>query len=248
MTQPSYPCLASRTVWITGGASGIGADFVAGFLAQGARVGFFDRDRDAGQALAAETGAHFVPVDLADGAALSAAAETLAAGLGWPDILVNNAATDYRHCLDDLSTDEWDHGQALNLRAQAFMAKAVLARMRARADGVILNLTSNSALLGLEGYPGYVAAKAGIIGLTKALARAEGRHGIRVNAIAPGWVMTARQRRDWVTPEALAETLKSQSIPEEIQLSHVTALALFLASSGARMITGQTLVVDGGRT
>jgi NAD(P)-dependent dehydrogenase (short-subunit alcohol dehydrogenase family) len=248
-----YPDLDGRHVFITGGGSGIGAYFVHAFASQGAQVSFVSLHADAGEALCAAvaaTGAPrpvFTACDIRDAGALQAVIAARTAAAGPVSVLINNAARDQRHTVETLDVAEWDDLMATNLRPQFFAIQSVVTAMKAAGEGSILNVGSNSANLGLAGYPAYVTAKAAITGLTKALARELGPHGIRVNALVPGWVMTAKQKALWVTPEGLAECLAQQSLKRTIDGEDVAEAALFLASRAAGMITGQALLVDGGR-
>lgn len=248
-----YRDLEGASIFITGGGSGIGAYFVHAFAEQGARVAFVSLTADAGEALcdAVERKCGLRPFyqscDIRDVAALQVAIDAAAARHGAIDVLINNAARDTRHSVEDFSVADWDDSFATNLRPHFFTAQAVAKGMAAKGRGSIINVGSNSANLGLAGYPAYVAAKAGIVGLTKALARELGPKNIRVNALIPGWVMTQRQKKLWVTPEALAACLDEQALKSEISGEDVAQAALFLASSAAAMITGQSLIVDGGR-
>ncbi len=243
-----YEDLAGRAVLVTGGAQGIGRAIVRAFARQGSRVAFLDLADDAGQALAAETGATFACVDLTDVDATRAAIADLDAAMGPFGVLVNNAAWDERHAIADVTPELWDRVQAVNLRHQFFVTQAVLPGMESLGGGSIVNLSSTSYLLGVTGMPGYIAAKAGISGMSRSLARELGPRGIRVNAVLPGWVMTERQEERWVTDAALAQTLAAQCLPVAIQPDDVPPLVLFLASSASRMITGQALAVDAGVT
>ena len=248
-----YPDLDGRHVFVTGGGSGIGAYFVHAFATQGARVSFVSLHADAGEALCAAVAAagaprpSFTACDIRDAGALQAVISARAEAAGPVSVLINNAARDQRHTVDSLDVAGWDDLMATNLRPQFFAIQSVAAEMKARGDGAIINVGSNSANLGLAGYPAYVTAKAAITGLTKALARELGPHGVRVNALIPGWVMTAKQKALWVTPEGLAECLDQQSLKRTIDGEDVAEAALFLASRAAGMITGQALIVDGGR-
>lgn len=248
----AYPGLRDRVVLVTGGATGIGADIVRAFAGQGAKVAFLDIQADPAAALLQELGtlAHpllFMRCDLTDLAALKAAADAVAAGLGPVSILVNNAADDTRHRLDDVTPDQWDRTLDINLRPQFFAAQAVAPMMRRLGGGAIINLSSIAWRLGADEMPGYGAAKAGVLGLTRALARALGPDGIRVNAIEPGAVMTDRQRRLWYpTPESVSVMVERQILKSPILGSDIARAALFLASDEARMITAQSLIVDAG--
>ncbi len=240
-----YPSLAGRTVFVTGGATGIGAAFVEAFHDQGARVEFVDRDTVAGRALAERLpGAGFAAVDVTDVAALEAA--ILAAGP--VTVLINNVANDTRHAPEDLDGAAWRANLAVNLDPVMAASRAVKPAMAAAGGGAIINLSSLNALLGPGDMPAYVAAKAAILGLTKSLARAWGAQNIRVNAITPGWVVTERQLALWLTPQAEADWMKQTALQGRIEPADVARLALFLASDDARMITGQNHVIDGGRT
>jgi NAD(P)-dependent dehydrogenase (short-subunit alcohol dehydrogenase family) len=248
MTTARFPDLQGASVLVTGGGSGIGAALVEGFAAQGAKVALLDIQDSAGFAadVAARTGAEvlFLPCDLTDTAALDDAIDRAVAAHGPLRALVNNAANDLRHDIATVTPEEWDASLAVNLRPVLFASRKAAARMP--PGGSIVSFTSISQHLGLPDLAPYVAAKAGIIGLTRSLARALGPRGIRVNAIAPGWVMTEKQRRLWVTPEGLAEFLTKQALPQEIMPEDMVGPTLVLASQASRMVTGQVLAVDAG--
>lgn len=255
-TTALYPCLRERQVLITGGASGIGAAMVAAFAAQGARVAFLDIDDGAAGSLLHQLEADLQPplhpplyrhCNLQDLDALRSTLKALAASMGPVQVLINNAARDDRHQLEEVTPALWDELIGVNLRHQFFASQAVLPAMAQAGAGVILNLGSITFLRGHPDLPIYGTAKGGVVGLTRALARQWGPHGVRVNCIIPGWVLTERQQRLWLTPEADAERLRSQSLKDWIRPEDVARLALFLASDEARMITGQNLVIDGGR-
>ncbi len=243
----TYPSLSGRVVLVTGGAQGIGAAIVRGFVASGARVGFFDIAAEAGEALAEETGARFFSVDLTDVAAIEAGVRALSAKLGPVSVLVNNAAWDQRHPIGDVTVELWDRIQAVNLRHTFFVTQACLPGLR-ETRGSIVNLSSTSYVLGVPGMSGYVAAKAGIVGMTRSLARELADDGIRVNAVLPGWVMTERQKALWVTEEAMAETIARQSVKRELLPEDMPPMVLFLAADDSRAISGQAFHVDGGIT
>lgn len=247
-----YASLAGRAVYVTGGASGIGAELVRGFHANGALVTFCDRDAAAGQALAGDLSdggapAHFAALDLRDIAALRDSIAETARSSGPIRVLVNNAARDDRQAIAEVSPTDFDAHLAVNLKHQFFAAQAVAPQMAAAGGGAILNMSSVNVVLGAPDLAVYTTAKAGVLGMTRALARAFGPQNIRVNAILPGWVMTARQKALWVTPEALSETLAAQCLKDTLVPRDVARLVLFLASDDARMITNQSFVVDGGR-
>jgi galactose dehydrogenase len=250
---PEYPELRNASVFITGGGSGIGAYFVHAFAMQGARVAFVSLDESSGQRLCADVEQRgglrplFVPCDLRDLEALRGAMAQAAGAHGAISVLINNAARDDRHSLAGATAESWEDAMNTNLRPYFFSSQRVAAAMAGLANASILNIGSNSALLGIAGYPAYVTAKAGIIGLTRALARELGPQGIRVNALIPGWVLTERQKQLWVTPAALQECLDQQCLKRAMLGPDVAGPALFLASQSAAMISGQSLVVDGGR-
>lgn len=242
-----YPDLAGKGVLITGGASGIGAAMAQAFAAQGCQVAVLDRDAAAGAMLAARHGVKVYSCDVADIAALRATIGEAVAQIGMIRVLINNVANDARHTLDAITAESFDDSIHVNLRPHVFAAQAVAPFMRAEGGGSIITLGSNAAALGLAGYPLYVAAKAAISGLTKALARELGPANIRVNAVAPGWVKTERQEKLWITPEAEADLMQSQCLKRWILPADIAAGVVFLASDSAAMITGQTLIIDAGR-
>jgi NAD(P)-dependent dehydrogenase (short-subunit alcohol dehydrogenase family) len=243
----TYPSLAGRRVFITGGATGIGAALVTAFAAQGAVVGHVDLAAEAAAILAEAPPAApwFRALDVTDTAALKAAIADFATHAGGLDVLINNVANDSRH--DPLAVDEtrWRSLMAVNLDCGFFAAQAAIPLMP--AGGAIINFSSINALLGPAGMPAYVAAKSAIVGLTKALARQYGPDAIRVNAILPGWVVTQRQLDLWLTPEAEADWMEQVALKQRILPEDVANLALFLAADDSRMITGQAMVIDGGR-
>ena len=241
-----YPSLEGRAVLVTGGASGIGAAIVRGFVRSKARVAFLDIDEASGEALAQETGALFLPCDLTDIPALKAAVAQAESRLGPIRALVNNAANDQRHKLEEVTPDEWDQSQDVNLRHQFFAAQAVLPGMRGAGGGSIVNLSSVAWMFGSPDLVPYTAAKAGIVGLTNSLGAAFGPMGIRVNAVAPGAVMTERQMRLWHTPETKARMIQLQALKSDLLEEDVADAVLFLASDDSRMMTKQCLTVDGG--
>jgi NAD(P)-dependent dehydrogenase (short-subunit alcohol dehydrogenase family) len=240
--ETTYPSLEGRRVLVTGGASGIGAEMVRGFARNRAQVTVLDIDREAGTTLAREHGVRFVECDLRDVGALRSAV----ADVGPVTVLVNNAADDQRHALEDITPEQWDAAQAVNLRHQFFVAQAVIPDMRAAGGGSIINLSSVAWRRGTKDLVTYATAKAGVVGLTNALAAAVGVDGIRVNAIAPGAVMTPRQMRLWHSPETRERLVAAQALPRDITERDIAAAALFLAADDSRMITRQCLYVDGG--
>jgi NAD(P)-dependent dehydrogenase (short-subunit alcohol dehydrogenase family) len=252
MPSARFPDLVGASVLITGGGSGIGAALTEGFVRQGANVAFIDVAEKPSLALAdrleKDVGKRplFLSADLRDIEALRGAVAEAAGAHGDVTVLVNNAAFDERHQVEDVTEAFWDDNQAINLRPHFFTAQAVAPGMKRAGKGSIINFTSTSFLINHPDMPSYTAAKAGIIGLTKGLAGKLGPDGIRVNAIAPGWVMTERQKTKWVTKEALAAHIGKQCIREAMQPDDMVGPVLFLASDAARMLTAQTLIVDGG--
>jgi NAD(P)-dependent dehydrogenase (short-subunit alcohol dehydrogenase family) len=246
MKYATYPSLKNEAVIVTGGASGIGASIVEHFMEQGARVSFLDLDAEAGRALAAQTGATFAQCDLRDIEALRQAIARFENTLGPTLALVNNAARDDRHAIEDVTPQYWDERMATNLRHQFFAAQAVLPAMRSRKRGSIVNIGSISWRLALGGMPAYVTAKAAVEGLTRGLARDLGADGIRVNSVIPGWIMTERQVKLWLTPESEADLMTKQCLKEKLYPPDVARMVLWLAADDSRMATAQSFVVDGG--
>lgn len=247
MSFTRYDSLNGRTVVITGGASGIGAAFVRAFAENGARVAFLDIQAEAGTALAAELGQMFVPCDLLDIAALRAALDRAHAALGPAAVLVNNAANDQRYDFAAITPEEFDRTIAVNFRHVFFAAQAVVPQMRDLGHGSIINLSSVSWLRGIPLLEAYASAKAAIVGFTNTLARALGPYRIRVNAIAPGTVLTERQRRLWFPDEAaIAAARAQQCLPDMLAPDDIANLALFLAADDSRLITKQCLSVNAG--
>lgn len=245
-----YPSLRDRLVVVTGGGSGIGAALTEGFARQGARVVFLDIATQDSEALATDlAGLSPAPVfrrcDLTDIEALQACLVQIADQHGPVEVLVNNAANDDRHALAEVTPAYWDERIAVNLRHLYFATQSVAPAMRAAGRGVILNLGSISWHLGLPDLSLYETAKAGIEGMTRALARELGADGVRVACIVPGNVKTPRQMK-WYTPEAEAGIVAAQCLKGRIEPKDVAALALFLASDDARFVTGHEYFVDAG--
>lgn len=252
--QTRYPSLNGRSVLISGGATGIGATLVAYFASQGARVGFVDIDTEGALALQARLeheglrGVHFEECDVTDTPRLRNAVGTLRQRIGPIQVLVNNAANDQRHLIEETTPESWDSGVAVNLKHYFFAAQEVFKDMKTLGGGSIINLGSVSWMVKTGGMPVYTTCKSAVQGLTRSLARDFGPHRIRVNTIVPGWVMTEKQIRLWVTPQAKIELAKAQCLPGELAPEHIARAALFLASDDSNMITAQDLVVDGGWT
>jgi D-xylose 1-dehydrogenase len=255
MTQAfaTYPSLRDRVVLVTGGASGIGAEAVTQFARQGARVAFLDIDDAAATALIGTLARDglapplYQRCDLKDIAALQAAIAEVNRRLGAITVLVNNAANDQRHTWEDMTVEYWDERMATNLRHQFFAIQAVAPQMRAAGGGSIINFGSISWHTSQGNMPAYTTAKAGVEGLTKSMARDLGPHGIRVNCIIPGWIMTQRQIDLWLTPEAEANLLQAQCLKTKLVPADVARMVLWLAADDSRMCTSQLWVVDAGR-
>ncbi len=245
MSSAIYPSLKGKRVVITGGASGIGAGIVTAFARQGAKITFLDILEDEGRTLEAQLKDEGAPAfRKCDLTKLDSVAETFAA-IGDVDVLVNNAANDDRHKLADVTPAYWDERMAVNLRHMLFCTQAVVPGMKKNGGGAVVNFGSVSWHLGLPDLVLYETAKAGIEGMTRALARELGPDKIRVTAVVPGNVRTPRQMR-WYTPEGEAEIVAQQCLPERVEPDHVAALVLFLASDDGRMCTGHEYWIDAG--
>jgi len=248
----SYPSLEGRVVFVTGGGSGIGASIVEHFCAQGSRVAFVDIERAASETLVdtierrGQPAPAFLPCDVRDIAALRAALAQVRDRLGPIRVLVNNAAHDERHTIERVTPEYWDDRFAVNLRHQFFAAQAVAPDMAAAGGGAIVNFGSTSWLVGQGGMPAYLSAKAAIAGLTRALARDFGPMNIRVNCIVPGWIMTERQVRLWLTPEGEQELLRRQCLKRKLLPEDVARVVLFFAADDSGACTSQSYIVDGG--
>jgi len=245
-----FPDLKGTSVFITGGGSGIGAALTLGFLQQGAKVAFVQRS-DGTQFCdemekATSNRPLYIPCDITDITALRAAVHDAASAHGPIRTLVNNAANDQRHTIADVTEEFWDQMQAINLKAYFFAAQAVIEGMKAAGGGSIINFSSISYMMGNAGYPLYTAANAAINGMTRSLAREVGGDRIRVNALAPGWVLTQKQKDLWVTTEGLAAHVARQCLKDTLDPDDIVGGTLFLASDISRMMTGQALVIDGG--
>lgn len=242
-----FHSLKGRSVLVTGGASGIGADMVRAFAAQGCRVGFLDRDVAAGQALAgALDGVSFEPCDVTDVAALRVAIMRLIERTDGVDVLVNNVANDDRHAIESVTPEYFDERVAVNLRPHFFAMQSVLTSMRARGGGSIVNMGSVSWKFKGTGYAVYATCKSAMLGFTRVLARELGKDNIRVNCVVPGWVMTERQVALWLDEAGEAALEQNQCVPGRIVGADIANMVMFLAADTARMVTAQEFVVDGG--
>ena len=245
-----FPDLKGQSVFITGGGSGIGASLTDGFLAQGANVSFVQRSDatafcDEMEAKHAKR-PHFQTCDISDITMLKDRLAKTAAHQGPITVLINNAANDQRHGAEKVTEEYWDKSQAINLKSYFFACQAVVDGMRQAGGGAVVNMSSISYMMGNAGYPLYTTANAGINGMTRSLAREFGPDKIRFNALAPGWVMTPKQRKDHADDESLAAHIDRQCLKDELRPQDIVDAVLFLSSNSSRMMTGQTMVVDGG--
>jgi NAD(P)-dependent dehydrogenase (short-subunit alcohol dehydrogenase family) len=250
----SYPSLADRSVFITGGADGIGRALVEQFAAQGSRVGFADiqaaKSREVVAACASAGARHtprFYEVDLVDIAALRDVCARALADLDGIAALVNNAASDDRHTWDQVSPEYWDNRLNTNLRHYFFAIQAIAPSMIARGGGSIVNIGSSCYHMQEDFFPGYAIAKSGVEGLTRTMARTFGPQNIRMNCVLPGWVVTERQLAKWWTPEGEAGTMRDQAIKRRIYPDEFAQMVLFLAADDGGACTAQSFLVDGGR-
>jgi len=257
MEEPSaqyarYPSLEGRVAVVTGGATGIGESLVTHFARQGSRVAFLDvQDEPAEQLVRRLTGEGcpaplYIHCDLTDLAALKGAVRQVLDAWGTVDVLVNNAANDQRHSIEEVTPEFWEQSMATNLRPQFFMMQAVLPAMRGAGRGSIINMSSISWMIPSTGLPLYIAAKAAIVGLTRTMAHELGKDNIRVNAVLPGAIATERQKQLWYAPGYQAEILQSQALKRQIQPAEVARLVLFLAADDSCAITNQSYIVDAG--
>ncbi|MDH2384062.1 SDR family NAD(P)-dependent oxidoreductase [Bradyrhizobium sp. CER78] len=245
-----YPSLKDRTVLVTGGGSGIGEAIVRQFISQGARVGFIDIDLTSSEQLLSDLGAqarvHFEHADLRDIGALRRAVAGIREALGPITILVNNAARDDRHAIEDVTPEFWDERIAVNLKHQFFSAQAVAPDMKQAGGGAIINIGSVSWVIGQGNMPCYTTAKSAVQGLTRALARDLGPHNVRVNSILPGWIMTQRQQDLWLTPEGVTELMQRQCLKRKLVPDDIARVVLFFAADDSGACTNQSHIVDGG--
>ncbi len=247
-----YPSLKDRAVFVTGGGSGIGASIVEHFCAQGSKVAFVDIAREASDALVKAIAGKglpaplFIECDITNIPALQKAIADAKQKLGPIRVLVNNAAHDQRHPIDTVTPEYWDDRYAVNLKHQFFAAQAVYKDMAAAGGGAIVNLGSTSWVIGQGGMPCYTSAKSAVAGLTRALARDFGPLNIRVNCILPGWIMTERQVKLWLTPEGEEELMKRQCLKRKLVPADIARTVLFFAAEDSGACTNQNYIVDGG--
>ncbi|MEX0283085.1 MAG: SDR family NAD(P)-dependent oxidoreductase [Paracoccaceae bacterium] len=244
-----FPDLQDASVYITGGGSGVGAALTDGFLAQGANVAFIGRSDASAfvDEMAAKHGRAplFLQGDITDTDGLQASMQKAAEANGPIRVLINNAANDQRHTVEEMTPEFWDWMQAINYKAYFFACQEA-ARQMGDTGGAIVNYSSISYMMGQAGYAAYMSANGAITAMTRGLARELGPRGIRVNALAPGWVLTQKQLDKWASPEGLEAHLEKQCLKEHLAPDDMIGPTLFLASEASRMMTGQCMVVDGG--
>jgi NAD(P)-dependent dehydrogenase (short-subunit alcohol dehydrogenase family) len=247
-----YPSLKDRVVFVTGGGSGIGASIVEHFCEQGSKVAFVDINRDASEQLVESLASKgsgspsFIHCDITDTPALQRSIGEVRQKLGPIRVLINNAAHDERHPIDTVTPEYWDERFAVNLKHQFFAAQAVHKDMAAAGGGSIVNLGSVAWMLGMGGMPCYTTAKSAVGGLTRSLARDLGPMNIRVNCVLPGWIMTERQMKMWLTPEAEKDLLQKQCLKRKLVPADIARAVLFFASDDSGGCTSQNYIVDGG--
>ena len=249
-----YPSLIDRTVFITGGADGIGSALVEQFARQGSRVAFVDKNVEYAHAAiqrCRDAGVAHVPlfyeVDLLDIDALKAACAAAVRDLGSVTVLVNNAANDDRHEWQDVTPEYFDNRINTNLRHYFFAIQALAPQMIAAAHGSVINIGSSSYMMQEDFFPGYAIAKSAVEGITRTMARTFGPHGVRVNTVLPGWVPTERQLTKWWSPEGEAGTMRDQALKRRILPEEFAQMVLFLAADDGAACTAQQFMVDGGR-
>ena len=240
---------AGRVAVVTGGSDGLGRDLVGALVKLGTDVFFCGTTRTKGAAVAHALGhrAHFVQADLSDTAAARTFVQQAAAFKGRIDYLVNNAAIDPRIGFEQATVEDFDRLVVVNLRPYFVVAQAALPALLAGTGRAIVNIITTNYMVGDVPFTLYNASKSGILGFSRSLARELGPRGIRVNAVSPGWIMTERQLREHVTARDRVALIEAQSLKFPLKEEHVTPLTLFLLSHCADGITGQNIVVDGGR-
>ena len=252
MTTTLYPSLRGRLVFISGGSSGIGAELVRAFAGQGARVAFCGTRPNGGDAVGDEVVAagferpRYAACDVRDIPAYQTLLARVTAECGPVRVLVNNAGRDDRHAMEEVTSASWDERMALNLKHYFFAIQAVAPAMAAAGGGSVINMGSISWMRGRPNLVGYTTAKAGILGLTRTLARELGPRNIRVNAIVPGAIVTERQNTLHRDPVADQAFLDGQCLKIRLDPGHVARPTLFMAADDSDGITGQHVLVDAG--
>ena len=248
----SYPSLENKVVIITGGASGIGESIVEQFVIQKSKVAFIDIEKKLAKNLIDRinkkynTKPLFIKCDLKNISELKDSIQQVKQDLGPISILINNAANDERHNIDDVTPEYWDDRMSINLKHYFFAIQSVYKDMKKLGKGTVVNIGSFSWMKGQGGMPGYTTAKSAIMGLTRTLARDLGIHNIRVNCIVPGWIITDRQKKLWLTPEIEKQQLEDQCIKRMLVPEDISKAVLFFASDQSSGCTAQNYVIDGG--
>ena len=248
----SYPSLENKVVIITGGASGIGESIVEQFVIQKSKVAFIDIEEKLAKNLIERinkkynTKPLFIKCDLKNISELKDSIQQVKQDLGPISILINNAANDERHNIDDVTSEYWDDRMNINLKHYFFAIQSVYKDMKKLGKGTVVNIGSFSWMKGQGGMPGYTTAKSAIMGLTRTLARDLGIHNIRVNCIVPGWIITDRQKKLWLTPEIEKQQLEDQCIKRMLVPEDISKAVLFFASDQSSGCTAQNYVIDGG--
>jgi len=249
----SYASLTGKCVFITGGATGIGAEMVRAFTQQQARVGFIDIDEHSAHQLLEELSSAGLPTpwfranNVSNVEQLQQIIQSFAANHDGIDILINNVANDNRFSTKEMSATDWTQCMQVNLNSAFFAAQSVLPYMQSKQAGSIINFSSINAFIAPKDMVGYNTAKAGLLGMTKSLANEFGSDNIRVNALLPGWVATDKQLNSWFTEEEEHKWTSKMALKKRLYPAHIAKLALFLASDDSEMITGQGITIDGGR-
>jgi NAD(P)-dependent dehydrogenase (short-subunit alcohol dehydrogenase family) len=252
MTYTTYASLRDRVVFVSGGSSGIGAELVRAFAAQGSIVAFCSNEPDDARKVVEQVVAAghpaptFVECDVRDVDAYQSALREVIARNGAIRVLVNNAGRDDRHAMEDVTSELWDDRLALNLKHYFFAIQACAPAMAQVGGGAVVNMGSVSWMRGRPRLVGYTTAKAGILGLTRTLARELGARNIRVNAIVPGAIVTERQTALHRDPKADREFLDAQCLKIRLDPGHVARATLFMAADDSDGITGQHVLVDAG--
>ena len=246
-----YSSLEDKVVIITGGASGIGKSIVEQFLDQGSKVAFLDKEEDLGNNLVAKfnNSKHtplFKHCDLTNIDSLKKTINEIRNELGLISILVNNAANDERHSIESVTEDFWDDRMNVNLKHYFFAIQSICKDMEELGDGKIVNIGSFAWMLGQGNMPAYTTAKSAVMGLTRTIARDLGKFNIRVNCVVPGWIITERQKKLWLTPEVEKEQLERQCIKRMLVPDDIAKAVLFFASDQSSGCTAQNYVIDGG--
>ena len=248
----SYPSLENKVVIVTGGASGIGESIVEQFVIQKSKVAFIDIEEKLAKNLIERknkkynTKPLFIKCDLKNIFELKDSIQQVKQDLGPISILINNAANDERHNIDDVTSEYWDDRMNINLKHYFFAIQSVYKDMKKLGKGTIVNIGSFSWMKGQGGMPGYTTAKSAIMGLTRTLARDLGVYNIRVNCIVPGWIITDRQKKLWLTPEIEKTQLERQCIKRMLMPEDISKPVLFFASDQSSGCTAQNYVIDGG--